>query len=49
MMSSVPDFPLGIGSAQPDGSTYLPALAAFSANGYATADLPPGQYKIALA
>ena len=33
----------------PDGSTYLTALNAFSANGTANADLPPGQYKVALA
>ena len=33
----------------PDGSTYLTALTAFSANGTANADLPSGQYKLALA
>jgi hypothetical protein len=33
----------------PDGSTMLTALTAFAANGSATADLPPGQYKVALA
>ena len=33
----------------PDGSTYLTALTAFAANGTANADLPPGQYKVALA
>jgi hypothetical protein len=33
----------------PDGSTWLTALTAFAANGTATVDLPPGQYKIALA
>jgi hypothetical protein len=33
----------------PDGSTMLAAMTAFAANGSATADLPPGQYKIALA
>jgi hypothetical protein len=33
----------------PDGTTYLTALTAFAANGYATVDLPQGQYKIAIA
>lgn len=33
----------------PDDSTYLTAMTAFSANGYATANLPPGKYKVALA
>jgi hypothetical protein len=33
----------------PDGSTYLAALTAFSANGTANVDFPPGQYKVALA
>jgi hypothetical protein len=33
----------------PDGSTWLTALTAFAANGTATADLPPGQYRVALA
>jgi hypothetical protein len=32
-----------------DGSTYLPAMTAFAADGYASADLPEGQYKVALA
>jgi len=33
----------------PDGSTFLAAVTAFSANGTASADLPSGTYKIALA
>lgn len=33
----------------PDASTYLTALTAFSSNGTANADLPPGQYRVALA
>ena len=33
----------------PDGTTMLTALTAFSANGAATTDLPPGAYKIAIA
>lgn len=33
----------------PDGTTYLTAMTAFSANGVATASLPPGQYRLALA
>jgi hypothetical protein len=33
----------------PDGSTYLTAMTAFAANGLAVADLPKGQYKVALA
>jgi hypothetical protein len=32
-----------------DGSTYLTALPAFAANGYATVSLPAGTYKIAVA
>lgn len=32
-----------------DGSTYVTALTAFSANGYSTVDLPEGTYKIAIA
>lgn len=32
----------------PDGTTMLTALAAFSATGTANADLPPGQYKLAI-
>lgn len=32
----------------PDGSTYIPVLTAFSADGYATVRLPPGTYKIAV-
>ncbi len=32
----------------PDGSTYLNAATAFSANGLAVVELPPGQYKLAL-
>ncbi len=33
----------------PDGSTYLTALTAFSANGISNVDLAPGSYKLALA
>ena len=33
----------------PDGSTFLTAMTAFAANGTATADLPSGTYKLALA
>lgn len=33
----------------PDDTTYLTALTAFSANGYATAYLSPGQYRFAIA
>lgn len=33
----------------PDGSTYLTAATAISANGVATVDLPPGQYRFAIA
>jgi hypothetical protein len=33
----------------PDGSTYVTCLTAFSANGYATVELPPGQYQLAVA
>ncbi|MGE3279683.1 MAG: hypothetical protein AB7H90_03505 [Alphaproteobacteria bacterium] len=32
-----------------DGSTMVTAMTAFSANGYATAYLPPGDYKLAVA
>lgn len=32
-----------------DGSTFVTAATAFAANGYATVDLPPGQYKFAVA
>jgi hypothetical protein len=32
-----------------DGVSYEPAMTAFSSDGYATADLPPGQYKVAIA
>lgn len=32
----------------PDGSTYMTALTAFSANGISTVQLPPGQYKVAI-
>ena len=33
----------------PDGSTFLTAATAFSANGSETAYLPPGTYRVALA
>lgn len=33
----------------PDGTTYVTALTAFSAAGYATVDLPPCQCKLAIA
>jgi hypothetical protein len=35
----------------PDGSTYLSVSSAtdFTANGFATVDLPPGQYKFVIA
>ena len=33
----------------PDGSTYVTALTAFSADGYATVLLPSGTYKFAVA
>jgi hypothetical protein len=35
----------------PDGSTYLSVSSGtdFSANGYATIDLPPGQYRFTIA
>jgi hypothetical protein len=33
----------------PDGTTWLTALTAFAANGYATVDLPIGSYRFALA
>jgi hypothetical protein len=32
-----------------DGTTYLAAMTAFAADGYASADLPEGTYKVALA
>jgi hypothetical protein len=32
-----------------DGSTWLTALTAFSADGYGTAFLPEGDYRVALA
>jgi hypothetical protein len=32
-----------------DGTTWLPALTAFTADSYATIDLPPSQYRIAVA
>jgi hypothetical protein len=32
-----------------DNTTYLTALAAFSADGYASVDLPNGTYKVAIA
>jgi hypothetical protein len=31
-----------------DGSTYVTCLAGFTANGYATVDLPPGTYRVAI-
>lgn len=31
-----------------DGSTYVTCLTAFSANGYATVNLPAGTYRIAI-
>jgi hypothetical protein len=33
----------------PDASTYVTALTAFSANGYATAQLPSGKYQLTVA
>lgn len=33
----------------PDGSTYLSTGTTFSANGYATVDLPPGTYQVVIA
>ena len=33
----------------PDGTTYVTCLTAFSANGYASVDLPPGTYQVAIA
>ena len=33
----------------PDGTTYLTALTAFSANGFAVVDLPPGLFKLVIA
>lgn len=33
----------------PDQATWFPALAAFTANGYATAQLPSGTYQVAVA
>lgn len=32
-----------------DGSTLVPAMTAFSADGYASVDLPPGSYQVILA
>lgn len=32
-----------------DGTTYVTCLTAFTANSYATADLPPGVYQVAIA
>jgi hypothetical protein len=32
----------------PDGSTYLPVHTALTANGVATANVPPGQYRVAI-
>lgn len=32
----------------PDGTTYLTATTAFSANGYTLLQLPPGSYKFAI-
>lgn len=32
-----------------DGTTWLTAMTAFSANGYATASLPAGSYRVAVA
>jgi hypothetical protein len=32
-----------------DGVSWEPALSAFSADGYATIDLPPSQFRVALA
>lgn len=31
-----------------DGSTYVTCLTAFTANGYATASLPPGIYQVSI-
>jgi hypothetical protein len=33
----------------PDGSTYVTVLTAFSADGYASANLPAGTYQLAIA
>lgn len=33
----------------PDGSTWITALSAFTANGYGAISLPPGQYRLAVA
>jgi hypothetical protein len=33
----------------PDGSTYVTVLTAFSADGYASANLPSGTYQLAIA
>lgn len=33
----------------PDGTTLVTVLTAFTANGYASVDLPPGLYKFAVA
>jgi hypothetical protein len=32
----------------PDGSTYIPAFTAMTANAYATVFLPPGQYRFTI-
>lgn len=33
----------------PDGSTWVPAFTAFTAAGFSVIDLPPGQYRLAIA
>lgn len=33
----------------PDGTTWLTAATAFSANGFAVIDIPPGEYRYAVA
>jgi hypothetical protein len=33
----------------PDGSTWVPAFTAFAAAGFSVIDLPPGQYRLAIA
>jgi hypothetical protein len=41
---------MGLSMVGPDGSTLIPVFTAFSATtGYAVIDLPPGQYKFAIA
>jgi len=32
-----------------DGTTFVTVLAAFTANGFASVDLPPGQYRLTVA